>query len=166
MPENRLRREDCADLMNQDVSIEQHSLIRSVILHFFPGILIGGIYCAMSPLVRQMGYPSIMALVCAMIVILIPVELGYLLSHGKEKNGCFSLRGVVCYLAPIPFWQYLVGVPLLFVVLGLIFMPMKAVDSLLLQTLFAWVSALESGLHAGYSREALIVTHVFGDFGA
>ena len=105
MPENRLRRGDCADLTNQDASIEQHSLIQSVILQIFPGILIGGIYFATSPLVRQMGYPSIMALVCAVIVILIPVELGYVLSHGKEKNGRFSLRGVVCYLVPKPFWQ-------------------------------------------------------------
>ena len=146
--------------MNQNDSVEQHSLGQSVLLHLLPGFLIGGGYFALLPFLRQWGFPSMMALMCALVVILLPVELGYLLYEGKKKNGRFSLRGVVLYRASIPTWQYFLWVPVLFVLLGIIFTPMKPVDAFLQQKLFAWVPVLESGLQAGYSRGALIGTYV------
>ena len=92
--------------MNQNDSVEQHSPARSVLLHLLPGFLIGGFYFAVIPFFHQWGYPSLMALLCALIVVLIPVELGYLLYEGKKKNGRFSLQGVVLYRTSIPIWQY------------------------------------------------------------
>ena len=146
--------------MSQNPATEQHSLGQSLLLHLLPGILIGAAYFALTPLFRSAGYPSVMALMCALALVLVPTELGYLLYQGKKKTGRYSLRGVISYIAPIPFWQYFVLVPLLFVVVGVVFTLLKPVDGLLHQTLFAWVPALESGLQAGYSRGALIVTWV------
>lgn len=147
-------------IMIQGNAVEQHSPGQSVLLHLLPGFLIGGVYFALLSLLRQWGYPSIMALMCTIVVILMPVELGYLLYEGKKKNGRFSLHGVVLYRAPIPTWQYFLWVPVLFVLLGIIFTLMKPVDALLQQKLFAWVPILESGLQAGYSQGALIATYM------
>jgi membrane protease YdiL (CAAX protease family) len=145
--------------MNKNNLVEQHTPGQSILLHLLPGFLIGGCYFALLPILKRWGYPSIMALMCALVLILLPVELGYLLYAGKKKNGRFSLQGVVCYRIPIPIWQYFLWVPALFVLLGLIFTLLKPMDAFFQRQVFAWVPALESGLQAGYSRGALIGTY-------
>lgn len=144
--------------MAQSNSIEQHSPGQSVFLHLLPGFLIGGCYFALRPILSQWGYPSYMALMCAIFLILLPVELGYLLYQGKKRNVHFSLQGIVLYRAPIPVWQYFVWVPGLFVLLGVIFTLMNPVDTFFRQQLFFWLPLLDGGLQAGYSKDVLILT--------
>jgi hypothetical protein len=152
--------------MHEPTPVKQHSPLQSLLLHLIPGLVIGAVYFALTPLCRQLRYPSIMALMGAVAVALIPLELGWLLHEGRKRHVRFSLRGIVLYRRPIPLWQYFVWIPGLFVVLGLIFIPMKPVDALLQRTLFAWAPVLQTGLQTGYSRSALIVTYamvaVFG----
>ncbi|NJC98193.1 MAG: CPBP family intramembrane metalloprotease [Anaerolineae bacterium] len=154
--------------MKEKVYDEQHTLIYSVILHLLPGALIGACYFVLIPILRSLGYPSMMALMCAIPLTLLPVELGYLLYEGRRRNGRLSLQGVVLYRDPIPLWQYFVGVPLLFIALGLIFTLMKPVDVFFREQVFAWLPALAGGLDAGYSPNILIITWtmvaVFGVF--
>lgn len=145
--------------MNQNDLVDQHSPGQSLLLHLLPGVLIGACYFALIPVLRQWGYPAMMALMCALVLVLVPVELGYLLYQGRKKNGRISLRGVVLYRTPIPTWQYFLWVPGLFVLLGLIFTPLKPLDAFIQQQFFAWVPLLESGLQVGYSQGALIVTY-------
>lgn len=150
-----------AILPAEDISsIEQHSFGKSVLLHLLPGFLIGGCYYALISIIHRFGYPSMMALICATILFLLPVELGWLLYEGKKKNGHFSFQGVILYRVPIPTWQYFLWVPVLFLLLGIIFTGMKPVDAFFHQHIFSWLPTLESGLQVGYSREALIVTWV------
>jgi membrane protease YdiL (CAAX protease family) len=152
--------------MIENSAIEQHSFGRSMVLHLLPGFLIGAVYFALTPILRSFGYPSITALMCSLILGLVPFELGFLLHAAKRKNGNFSLNGVVLYRTPIPTWQYFVWVPILFVVLGIIFTLMKPLDAFLQGGLFAWVPPLESGLESRYSQSALTITYgmvaVFG----
>jgi hypothetical protein len=63
--------------MTEDKTVEQHSLARSILLHLLPGFLIGAGSFALIPLLRSFGYPSIMALMCSLALILLPFELGY-----------------------------------------------------------------------------------------
>lgn len=152
--------------MDSHSPVEQHSVGRSLLMHLGPGVLIGLCYFALSPVFRQWGMPSIAALMSAMALVLVPLELGYLLYEGRKRNGRYSLSGVVLYRTPIPIWQYFVWVLGLFVIVGIIFTLMKPIDTTLQQTLFAWMPMLESGLTAEYSRTALIWTYalvaVFG----
>lgn len=144
--------------MNSPLSVEQHSFGKSVLLHLLPGFLIGGCYFALIPILHRWGYPSIMALMCAILLILLPFELGWLLYEGKRKNGRFSLDGAVRYRTPIPTLQYFLWVPVLFLLLGAIFTLMKPLDVFLQGKIFAWLPTLESGLQVGYSRGILVVT--------
>ena len=102
-------------------NVEQHTIGRSLVLHLLPGILIGVFYYAIAKPIRNLGYPSLAALILAGIIVLIPFELGFLFYQGK-KAGTNSLEGIVLYRQPIPFWQYLIWVPIIFVLSGLIFM--------------------------------------------
>jgi len=138
---------------------DQHSAGKSLLLHLLPGILIGSGYFALLPFFHRMGYPSLMALMAALALILVPLELGYLFYQGRLKNGWFSLEGVVCYRTPIPLSQYFIWVPLIFLAIGLIFTLLRPLDIFLQNNLFAWMPPMESGLQGDFSKSALIVTY-------
>ena len=143
--------------------VERHTITQSVVLHLLPGILIGFFYFAIAQPIRNLGYPSIAALILAAIVVLIPFELGFLLYQGK-RTGTISLKGIVLYRRRIPLWQYLVGVLVIFVSAGLIFTVLAPVSSFL-EMLFAWMPEalrLDMGLTGEYSRSVLIITYLLG----
>jgi len=152
--------------MKQELIEEQHSPAKSVLLHLLPGLLIGLCYFALLPLFHQWGYPSMMALLIALLLILVPFELGFLFYQGYQKNGRLSLQGIVGYRNPIPMRQYFIWVPVVFIIIGLIFTFLKPLDTFLQSKLFAWMPVLESGLEGGFSKSALIATYgmllVFG----
>ena len=87
--------------MNED-QIEKHTTARSVVLHLLPGILVGCFFLLARQPVANMGYPSIIALILAYALILIPVELGYLFYQGKKKTGSFTLQGIISYRNSFP----------------------------------------------------------------
>jgi membrane protease YdiL (CAAX protease family) len=145
--------------MEQKILVEQHSPFQSILLHLVPGLLTGIVYYIFIPILHRGGYPSFMAFMVALILVVLPVEMGYLLYQAKKKNGRYSLQGVVLYRSRIPIWQYFLLVPLLLALVGLIFTLMKPVDSFIQHSFFSWVPAFESGLQAGYSQQALILTY-------
>lgn len=144
--------------MIQD-QIEKHSTTQSVVLHLFPGILVGCFYFLAQQPVANVGYPSITALILAYAFILIPVELGYLLYQGKKKTGRFTLQGIISYRNSIPWWQYFVWVFIIFIAVGVIFTLLKPVDAFLQRELFFWMPDINYGLDGNYSRKTLIVTY-------
>jgi len=144
--------------MKQD-QIEKHSTTQSVILHLLPGILVGCFFLLARQPVINMGYPSVIALILAYALILIPVELGYLFYQGKKKTGRFTLQGIISYRNAIPWWQYLVWVCVIFIAVGAIFTFLKPVDAFLQERLFFWMPEITYGLDGSYSRGTLIVTY-------
>jgi len=139
--------------------IEKHSTSQSVILHVFPGVLVGCFYLLARQPVANMGYPSIVALILAYAFILIPVELGYLLYQAKKTTGRFTLGGIISYRNSIPWWQYLAWVFIIFIAVGAIFTLFKPVDAFLQGKLFFWMPDIKYGLDGNYSRKTLIVTY-------
>jgi membrane protease YdiL (CAAX protease family) len=152
--------------MNQNNTVEQHTAGKSVLLHLLPGFLIGLCYFALVPVTGQLGYPSMAALMISVVVVLVPFELGYLFYQGRKATGRFSLQSVIAYRNRLPVWQYLLWVPVLFVLLGIIFTLMRPVDAFLRNTLFSWIPPLNGGFDGNYSQQVLIVTYALvGIFG-
>jgi hypothetical protein len=58
------------------------------------------------PLVTAAGLPPIAALLLALLVAQLPVQLGHLLVLGWRRNGRLSLAGVVLYRERLRWWQY------------------------------------------------------------
>ena len=143
----------------KQAQVEKHSTTQSIILHLLPGILVGCFYLLAHQSVVNMGYPSIIALILAYAFILIPVELGYLLYQGKKKTGHFTLQGIISYRNPIPWWQYLVWVLIIFIATGAIVTLLKPIDAFLQGRLFFWIPDISYGLDGTYSRKTLILTY-------
>ena len=148
-----------------ETDVEQHSLVRSIVLHLLPGVFIFIFYAITAPLMEGLGHPSGTALFIAIGVVLIPFELGYLLYQGKKRNGTFSLKGIVLYREPMPWWQYiLLGLPL-FLWLGVVFMILAPpIDEVIINSLFSWVPdwffLFDIDTVDQYSQSALLVVAI------
>ncbi len=136
-------------------------------LHLIPGALITAFYFLTAPLFIRAGYPPLMSVFLAILVILIPFELGFLLYQGKQLNGRVSLKGIVLNREKIPAWQMVVFVLVLFVWSGLVFTLLPKVDNYFIQTLFSWfptwsLPANSLGDPSQYARSAYALTIIIG----
>jgi len=138
----------------------KHTVSQSILLHLLPGALIACFYFLTRQPLLRLGYPGVFALTLAVIFVLIPFELGFLLYQGKKMTGRFTLAGVVSYCNAVPWWQFLLWTVGVLLVTGLVFTLMKPVDNWLKDTLFAWMPAMDMGLNGEFSRTALIVTSI------
>ena len=92
---------------------EQHPIGKSIFMHLMPGVGTLAFYMAAAPLVERLGFPPTFAGSLAILFVLVPLEIGYLLYRGRRRNGRLSLAGVVRYREPMPLWQYVLFVPVL-----------------------------------------------------
>jgi len=139
----------------------EHSFQKSVLLHLLPGILTGIVYYALAPVVRSQGFPTVMALILAGILALIPFELGYLL-YQKKKSGESFFKGIIPYSNPIPLRDYFIWVPVVFLLSGLLF-TLFNFSSDLLMAFFSWIPEhlhLDMGLDGGFSKGNMITTAI------
>ena len=151
------------DLQHPSHSVSQHTLPQSIVLHLLPGLLGGAAYFALAPLVRSWGFPTLMALVLAGLLVLVPVELG-LLYAGSRREGSVSPLGVVRYRQPLPFSQYLLWVPVIFLSSAVLMTVLTPVSNWL-ETLFQWIPEsfrVGMGLTGEFSRPALTATYLAG----
>ena len=73
--------------MNNSDSIEtidQHSLLKSFLLHIVPGILTTLALVIFKPFVDLTGFPPLLAFLLAVLLIDIPIMLGVLLNEGRK----------------------------------------------------------------------------------
>ena len=141
--------------------IHRHSLLKSVLLHLLPGIFTGILYFAVVPVVKENGYPSVMGLIIAALIVLIPFETGVLL-YQKKVTGEKLFNGVIRYIKPMPVWQFFLFIPLVFILTGLLFKALEFTSDYL-QSFFSWLPSgrlLDMGLEAEYSKSKLITTYL------
>ncbi|UJB46195.1 CPBP family intramembrane metalloprotease [Streptomyces sp. A1-5] len=143
---------------------DRHRLPLSIALHLAPGALIVAVYLLIAePLVTSIGYPPFLGWAVAMLLALVPFELGLLLWLGRRRNGRFSLRGVVHYLdKPLPRRKLVtIVIPLIlwFLVVSTVLMPM---DNFFYRLLFRWVPFEGAGggptdVLAGYPHSVMVI---------
>ncbi len=150
-------------LTSKGVADGQHSLARTLVLHLLPGILMVAFYVLAAPLVRGLGFPSLMAIYLAIVFVLIPFELGYLFY--RAGKGATSLGNVVLYREPVPRAQFVALVLGLLawsaVFYVLIYPPL---DAFFIKNMFSWLpeSFFLAEDFSQYSTAALLITWVFG----
>lgn len=137
-----------------------HTLFESIILHILPGILTGLVYFLIVPFVSALGYPSVMALIIAGIIALVPFEFGVLF-YQKKRTGKSFFNGVIKYCKPMPLWQYFLWVPIIFLSAGIVFTVFNKLN-LNISDLFSWIPdeyIIENGLTNEYTKQKLLITY-------
>ncbi len=157
IPTGRLESRSVASV----VEIEQHSVARTVALHWLPGLLALAIYLLAGPWIITLGFPPDFAVVLlALPAAVILFQMGYLLYEGKIHNGRFSLEGIVLYRQPMPIWQYVVFVLLLVAWNAAVYLPLLAITGdWLKNALYFWVPGwfLAESDYALYPQNIMLV---------
>jgi uncharacterized protein len=126
-------------MKNQINALTEDTILRSIVLHLLPGAILALFYILTAPLFIKEGWPAFTAFLLAIVVVLVPFELGYLLFLGYHNNGRLSLHSVVLFRESLPLWQYFAFVPLLFFVSLAGAILISFLDDLLLKYIFYWV---------------------------
>ncbi len=92
--------------------VERQSWARTIVAHLLPGVLAFPVYVLASRLLVPRGLPAPFALFLAMLVVLIPVEVGALV-HASRKKGERPTEDLIPYKERLPLLQYAVIVPIL-----------------------------------------------------
>ena len=134
--------------------MEQHSLLKSVILHLVPGLFILLIVLIASPIVINLNWPEDVVIIAGIGFVLIPLELGYLLYRAKHKSGRLSLKSVVLYRNSISVWKYILWtVPIMDWILFVFGVISPPIDKYLIENVFWWlpdslIGDAETGPHS------------------
>jgi hypothetical protein len=82
-------------------AVQQHPLWLSVLLHLLPGAALTGFIVVMH---AAFGVEPLLALLAGILVVLAPLELGYLALHARRTTGSWSPLAAADYRTPIP-WK-------------------------------------------------------------
>ena len=139
----------------------QYSALKAFGYSVIPGILIAVAFAILTTVVRNLGYPPLLAFLLAALFIGLPVELGIMLYLGKKENNRFTLDGIVLYREAIPLWQYIVIMAVVLVITFGIITLLLPVEAAVADRLFGWLPAWmfmdDPDQYAGYNQSALVV---------
>jgi membrane protease YdiL (CAAX protease family) len=148
------------------MNTKQYSILKSAVLHLLPGGVGTIAYVIIAPFLIENGYPSLLGILIAATIIIMPAELGYLFYQAKKLNKSFSLNGIVLYREALPKWQYVV-IPMGLVIWGFLatgFTPL--LDKVIAKSLFSWLPEwffiFDLGQFQDFARPALLVTFWVG----
>jgi membrane protease YdiL (CAAX protease family) len=150
-------------LSGKGIADKQHSIARTLVLHLLPGVLMVAFYIIAAPLVRGLGFPSLMAIYLAILFVLVPFELGYLFYRAR-KNGS-SLGSVVLYREPVPKGQFVALVVGLLAWSAIFYVLIYSLlDAFFIENVFFWLPEVFflAEDFARYSTAALVITWVLG----
>jgi len=145
---------------------KQHSALQSIILHLLPGVIGTLVYVIITPFLMKNGYPSILGILMAAAIVILPIEMGYLLYQSRKINGNLSLKSIVLYRETLPKWQYVV-IPLGLIVWGFLVTGISPLlDNVIAENWFSWLPEwffiFDMDQLKGYARPALLVTFWVG----
>lgn len=108
-------------------------------LHLLPGALLLLFYGITAPLFVAAGFPSLFAALLGTLLVVIPFELFFLRQQRQKQTDGQALLQVIPYREPVPWWQYVAIIVILFtwsLGIALLFSPL---DRFLADNLFFWL---------------------------
>jgi membrane protease YdiL (CAAX protease family) len=146
---------------NHSPASEQLTLPRLLALFLVPGALMTVVYVVIAPLIETAGFPPIAALLVAIVIVLVPFELGVILRAGRDRPG--GIGSVVPYRRRLPFRDWLWLVPVLIVAEFVGFGLPMAIEPKVIDSLFGWlpdwfVRPIDPDRVGDYSSAAWFVT--------
>lgn len=153
-------------IAEEEEIVRQHSFVKSVALHLLPAVFVFTFYVFAAPVVIRLGFPPGLALIIGFLFIGTPLELGYLLYLGKQRNRTFSLRGIVLYREPIPIWQYVLFFLLLLAFAFTVLFLISPLTQFLAENLFSWLPKFllpdGSDFYPPFAPTAILITLILG----
>jgi membrane protease YdiL (CAAX protease family) len=140
---------------------EQLGMPTLLALFLVPGALMTLAFVVIAPIIESVGFPPLAALLVAILLVLIPIELGVLLWAGRGNRQ--RIRSVVPYRRPLPLRDWAWLVPSLVVIAFVGFGLSMAVEPAVINAVFGWlpdwfVRPVDVDRVTDFSRDAWLVT--------
>jgi uncharacterized protein len=140
---------------------DQLGLASLLVLFLVPGALLTIGYVIIAPFIETAGFPPIAGLLLAIVIVLVPFEVGVVLRASRGRGQ--PIREVVPYRRPMRLRDWAWLVPVLIVAAFVGFGLSMAVEPAVIDGLFGWlpdwfVRPIDPDRVAEYSREAWLIT--------
>jgi len=129
----------------EETPYQQHSAIKSILLHLLPGIpVIAGMFLFALPVFSKIlgiavELRVVVGFTLSLLITIVPIQLGILFYEGKKQNGKLSLKGVIGYTEKSSIKDYLIYIPLILVYSVLLFAVVSPMFTpVITDALFAW----------------------------
>jgi membrane protease YdiL (CAAX protease family) len=136
-------------------------MVKSLLLHVTPGVLVTLAFLVFKPLIDSSGYPPLLAFLLAVVLIDIPFMLGVMLNEGKKLNGRFSLDGAVLYREKVSWKTFALVFMGAFVVVYILMMLVTPISAFLTERFFSglpdWIFLEEPMQYEAYAKNILVV---------
>jgi membrane protease YdiL (CAAX protease family) len=147
------------DTTGRQPATEQLPLATLLVLFLVPGALLTLAYVLLAPVIDAAGFPPIAALLVAIVIVLLPFELGVIVRASRGQG----IRSVMPYRRPIPLRDWLWLVPVLIVAAFVGFGVSMAIEPAIIDSLFGWlpdwfIRPIDPDRVQEYSREAWLLT--------
>ena len=141
---------------------EQLALPTLLALFLVPGALVTVAFGLLVPFVERVGFPPIAGLLLAILIVLVPVELGVILRASRPG---LAFSSTIPYRRALPLRDWLWLVPVLILAAFVGFGLSMAIEPTVIATFFAWlpnsfVHPIDLDRAGDYSREAWLATLV------
>ncbi|MEB2778080.1 CPBP family intramembrane glutamic endopeptidase [Algoriphagus sp. D3-2-R+10] len=136
----------------------QHSKLKSIVYHLYPGILITLFFGVTTPYFVTMGFPPQLSMLIAIVVIVVPIILFHL-NNAKKNENVKRIYDLVEYTETLPTYKlilYTLGLIIFaFLVYGLTQPINEIITDKFLYWLPDWYKARD---FEGYSKSIILVT--------
>lgn len=112
---------------------------KQLLYHFYPGVAILIFYVFLSPVIIDMGYPGLAALLLAEILILMPIGISHLMRKGYQLNHRISFSGVIGYTNSLDWKTYIKWTFIGIFAIVIIYIPLFPVGLWAKERLFFWL---------------------------
>ena len=121
----------------ESARVRQLSTPALLMLHLVPGVLMTAGFILLAPLAEALGFPPITALLAAIFLVLVPIELGILALAARAEGS--SIAALIPYRSPIAARTWVWLLPVLIVLAFLGFGLHQAIEPALIQRFFGWL---------------------------
>lgn len=152
--------------MNEKISTQlpKHTMLQSVALHLLPGAFIVAAYVLLVYPVVNAGYPTIMAMIIAAIIVLIPLELGIIVVV-KKKHGFTTYKEIIQNRNSISTKEYILWIVAVILLSGVVFAAGEPLANLIRDNVFSWFPEshhVDFGYSNEFSVRTLMITYTLG----
>ncbi len=140
--------------------MKQHSKLKSILYHFYPGVIITIFFSVITPFLVMGGLPPQLSMLIAIAIVVVPVLLLHL-KTAKQKEGVSRIRDLIVYnekLATKKLILYTTGlIVFAFIIYGLT----QPLNIIITEKLFYWLPDwYKVRDFEGYSNAAILITLV------
>jgi uncharacterized protein len=125
--------------VNEQNAARQLSIPRLLLLHLAPGALATALFILLADPVQRAGFPPLLAFLIAIVVVIVPAELGVVVVAGRQQTGAPSLLAAVPYRRAMSLRDWVILLPGLLIVAIIGFGALSFIEPTIRDALFGWL---------------------------